>query len=317
VSGVKAARMGWLVGGTLAAAVACSDHPRSVKWVKTGARAAFPSPLTVDQATAIAIDAAYLYWITKDGFLYRVPRSAGEVERVSLSAQGEHLAATNDIYVGWTEGSGSTAIAAVADIDASIGTVTAMKHQPGVLRGLVGGRHGYSFAVVGPDGTRVQTCLDGVCPEPSDIESAYKSLALDLTTKTFYVLAADGFRTCSLSHGCPHEAATTPAETTLVATMPGSYFLLDTNGQVLGNDGSLTLGSAAAPDPTKFMVDDGNGRITTPIGTWSNGSQLAQCPLAPATATTQFAMACTDFDVDPTGRPIYCLSGSSSIQVIR
>ena len=57
MSGVKATRLGWLVGGTLAAGVACSDHPRAVLWAGTGDLAAFPSPHEVDAATAITIDA--------------------------------------------------------------------------------------------------------------------------------------------------------------------------------------------------------------------------------------------------------------------
>jgi hypothetical protein len=313
MSGVKATRLGWLVGGTLAAGVACSDHPRAVLWVETGDRAAFPSPLEVAEATAITIDAAYVYWITTDGFLYRAPRSVGKVERVPLSAPGELLGAHNDIYIGWTDDSGN---AVIADIDPPTGTVTATNRQPGALRGLVAGQHGYSFAIAAPDGTLVHTCLEGVCPQPSDIASDYKSLALDLPTRTFYVLADDGLRTCSVSDGCPVQATTTPAATTLVAALPGTYFLLDANGQAFGKDGTPNLGSAAAPGPTKFVVVDGNGRTKSPVGTWSNGSQLAQCLLAPGTTTTQLAMACTDFEVDATGRPLYCLVGSSSIRII-
>jgi hypothetical protein len=65
------------------------------------------------------------------------------------------------------------------------------------------------------------------------------------------------------------------------------------------------------------VVVDGNGHTTSPVGTWSNGSQIAQCLLTSATTTTQLEVACTDFDVDATGRPIYCLVGNSTLQVIR
>jgi hypothetical protein len=309
---VKAARTAGLVGVALAAGVACS-RPLTVAWVATGDHAAFPSPLTVDKATAITIDATYIYWITTDGFLYRAPRAAGEIARVRLPAPGALLGAHTDVYVGWTDGSGN---AAIADIVPATGTVTAVNHQPGMLRGLVAGQRGYSFAVAAPDGTLVQTCLDGVCPPLPDIKSDFKSLALDLPTRTFYVLTVDGLRTCTVSGGCPAQAATTPAATTLVAALPGTYFFLDANGQASGKGGSPNLGSAAVAGPTKFVVVDGNGHTTSPVGTWSNGAQLAQCLLAPATTTTQLAVGCTDFDVDATGRPIYCLVGSSTIQII-
>ncbi|HEY3669090.1 MAG TPA: hypothetical protein VGL19_23995, partial [Polyangiaceae bacterium] len=192
---------------------------------------------------------------------------------------------------------------------------TAMNHQPGALRGMVAGQHGYSFAVDAPDGTLVQTCLEGVCTEPSDIKSDFKSLALDLPTKTFYVLTDDGLRTCTLSEGCPAEATSKPEATALIAALPGTYFLLDSNGQASGAGDSANLGSAAVPGPTKFTVVDGNGRTTSPVGTWSNGSQLAQSLLAPETETSEIALACADFDVDATGSPIYCLVGGSSIRI--
>lgn len=307
---VKAAYTAWLVGGALVAALACSDQKQTgpVEWVANGDHAAFPSPLAVDRATAITIDATYIYWITTDGFLYRAPRSGGGVDRVRLSAPGTHLGAHNDVYVGWTDGSGDTA---VADIDPATGAAIGMNHQPGGLRGLVAGQHGYSFATAAPDGTLVRTCLDGDCPELPVIDSDFESLALDLPTKTFYVLTVDGLRTCTMSDGCPPDAATTPPATTHVAALPHTYFLLDSNGQASGKDGT-ELGSAAAPDPTKFMVVDGNGQI----GTWSNGSQIAQCRLTPGTTTTTLDEACTDFDVGATGRPIYCLVGDSAIRVI-
>ena len=305
--------MAWLVGTTLVAGLACSSQPRAVDWAATGDRAAFPAPLTVDNATAIAANLTYLYWITADGFLYRAPRAGGEVARVALPAPGTLVAVHDDIYVGWTDDSGN---AAVADIDPATGTVTAVNHQAGALSALVAGRRGYSFATVAPDGTLVQTCFDGVCPAPADIKSDYKSLALDLTTETYYVLTDDGLRTCAVNGGCPVEADTTPAATTLVWALPSTYFLVDSNGQVSAKGGSPNLGSAAAPGPTKFMADDGNGQIPSPVGTWSNGSQLAQSVLDPGATTTELAVACTDFDVDVTGRPIYCLVGGSTVQVI-
>jgi hypothetical protein len=310
---VNAMRMAWLVAGMLVAGVGCSDHPRAVEWVTTGDRAAFPSSLTVDQATAISANLSYVYWITADGFLYRAPRAGGEVGRVPLPASGARIAVHDDIYVGWTDDSGNTVI---ADIDPPSGAVTVANQQAGALRGLVAGKRGYSFASPAPDGTLVQTCLRGVCPQPAHIESDYKSLALDLTTETFYVLTVDGLRTCTVSGGCPATADATPAATTLVWALPDTYFLLDSNGQVFGEGGSSMLGSAAAPSPTKIMVDDGNGLNPNPVGTWSNGSQLAQGVLVPGATTTELAVACTDFDLDATGRPIYCLVGSSTIQVI-
>jgi hypothetical protein len=310
---MKAVRTAWLLGGALAAGVACSGQNGTGAWVATGDHSAFPAPLVVDKATAITIDATYIYWITTDGYLYRAPRSGGEVDRVRLPAPGTLLGAHNDVFVGWTDSSGN---AAIADIDPPTGTVTAMSHQPGALRGLVAGQHGYSFAAAAPDGTLVQTCLNGVCPPPSDIKSDFRSLALDLPTKTFYVLTVDGLRTCTVTGGCPAQAATIPAATTLIAALPGTYYLLDSNGQASGKGGSPNLGSAAVPNATKLVVVDGNGHTTSPVGTWSNGSRLAQSLLAPATTTSQLAVACTDFDVDATGRPIYCLVGSSSIQVI-
>jgi hypothetical protein len=308
---VKAARTSWLVGGVLAAAVGCSGPTGA--WVATGEYAAFPSPLPVDKATAITIDATYIYWITTDGFLYRAPRSAGSVDRVRLPAPGTLLGSHNDVFVGWTDGSGN---AAIADITPATGMVAAMNQQPGALVALVAGQHGYSFAAAAPGGTRVQACLNGVCSQPEEIESAFKSLALDLPTRTFYVLTVDGLRTCTLSGGCPAQAAATPAAATLIAALPGTYFFLDSNGQASAKGGSPNLGSAAVPGATKLVVVDGNGHTTSPVGTWSNGSRLAQCLLAPATTTSQVAMACSDFDVDATGRPIYCLVGSSTIQII-
>jgi hypothetical protein len=309
---VKAARVAWLVG-VLSSVAACADHPDSTRWVGTGDRADFPSSLAVNEATAITIDATYLYWISRDAFLYRAPRAGGEVARVPLPAAGALLGAHTDVYVGWTDGSGS---AAIADIDPATGAVVAMNHQPGTLRGLVAGQRGYSFAVDAADGTLVQTCLEGVCAQPSDIPSDFKGLALDLPTKTFYVLTVDGLRSCTLSAGCPAEASVTPAETTLIAALPGTYFLLDSNGQASGAGASPNLGSASAPSPTKFVVVDGNGQSSGPIGTWSNRSELARTLLATATETTEVATACSDFDVDATSSPIYCLVGSSSIQVI-
>jgi len=308
MSWVKAVCTAWLLGGALAAGVACSGQTGQtgqsgpVTWVATGDHAAFPLPLTVDKATAITIDAKYIYWITTDGFLYRAPRSGGEVARVPLPAPGTDLGAHNDVYVGWTESSGN---AAIADIDPATGATTEVKHQLGALRGLVAGQRGYSFAVSAPDGTLVQTCLDGVCPEPLHIESDFKSLALDFPTRTFYVLTVDGLRTCTVDGGCPAQAATTPSATAFVAALPGTYFLLDSSGQAFGKGGSPELGSAAVPSPAKFVVVDGNGHTTSPVGTWSNGSQIAQCLLTSATRTTQLEVACTDFDVDATGRPIY------------
>jgi hypothetical protein len=308
---MKAARMAWLFGVS-SSVVACSGHPSESGWIATGDHAAFPSSLAVENATAITIDATYLYWITTDGFLNRAPRVGGEVARVRLPAPAVLLGAHNDLFVGWTESSGN---AAIADIDPATGMVTAMNHQPGALRGMVAGQRGYSFAVDAPDGTLVQTCLEGVCTQPSDINSDFKSLALDLPTKTFYVLTGDGLRTCTLSDGCPAEAAPKPDATALIAALPGTYFLLDSNGQASGAGDSANLGSAAVPGPTKFIVVDGNGATTSPVGTWSNGSRLAQSLLAPQTETSEIAVACTDFDVDATGRPIYCLVGGSSIQI--
>jgi hypothetical protein len=293
-------------------ALACASHPVESAWIATGDHAAFPSALAVESATAITIDATYLYWITGDGFLDRAPRAGGEVARVQLPAPGAFLAAHNDLFVGWTESSGD---AAIADIDPGTGMVTAMNHQPGALRGMVAGQRGYSFAVDAPDGSVVQTCLEGVCAQPADINSDFKSLALDLPTKTFYVLTNDGLRACTLSDGCPAEAAPTPDATALIAALPGTYFLLDSNGQAFDARDSTNLGSAAVPGPTKFVVVDGNGRTASPVGTWSNGSRLAQTLLAPAAEAREIAMACTDFDVDATGSPIYCLVGNSSIQI--
>jgi len=304
--------MAWFVG-VLSSVAACSDHPNTTSWVATGDHSDFPAALAVNEATAITIDATYLYWIATDAFLYRAPRAGGEVARAPLPAAGVLLGAHSDVYVGWTDASGN---AAIADIDPATGVVVAMNHQPGTLRRLVAGQRGYSFAVDAPDGTLVQTCLEGVCTQPLDIASELDSLALDLPTKTFYVLTADGLRTCTLSDGCPADAASTPADATLIAALPGTYFLLDSQGQASGAGGSPNLGTAAAPSPTKFVVVDGNGQSPGPIGTWSNGSELARTLLAPAIQTTEVATACSDFDVDATGSPIYCLVGGSSIQVI-
>jgi hypothetical protein len=307
--------MPWPIGFVLAA-LACSSsgqRPAPSAWIATGDHAAFPSPLTVDKATAVTIDATYLYWITTDGFLYRAPRSGGEVDRVALPAPGTRVWAHDDVFVGWTDGSGN---AAIAEIDPATGVVTVVNHKPGALLALIAGRHGYSFAVATPDGIEVQTCLDSGCAAVQDIKSALKSLALDLTTNTYYVLTVDGLRTCTVDGGCPAQAAATPAAAMLVTALPGTYYLVDSNGQASGPGGSPNLGSPAAPSPTtKFNVDDGNGPNAL-VGTWSNGAELAQCVLAPGTTTTQIAAACTDFETDATGRPIYCLVGSSTIQVI-
>jgi hypothetical protein len=303
--GVKVARTSWLLG---ALALACSDPAVDAGWVATGAQAAFPAPLTVSKATATNIDGTYLYWLTSDGFLYRAPRAGGEIHRRPLPAPATIITAHNDVFVGWTDAGGN---AAIEEIDPVTGKVTAEIHQTGALLGLVAGQRGYGFAVAAPDGTRVQACRDGICTDLIDIPSAYKSLALDFPTRTFYVLTADGLRTCSLDTGCPAQAATTPAGTKFVADLPGVYFLMDANGQPHGSDGSM-LGSPAAPGPIKWEVVDGNGYVAT----WSNGSQLAQCTLAAGATTTQMDVACSDFETDATGRPIYCLVGSSMIQVI-
>jgi hypothetical protein len=304
--------MACLLGIVVVAAVACSSQTGAVAWIATGDRAAFPSPLTVDNATAITIDETFLYWITTDAFLYRVPRTGGAVVRVPLPAPGMLVRAHDDVYVGWTDDSGN---AAIAEIDPATGKVSVVNHQAGHLRGLVAGQRGYSFATAAATGTLVQTCLEGVCPQQVAINSDFESLALDLPTKTFYVLTADGLRACTLDAGCPTEAATPPASTSLIIALPGAYFLLTSSGQAYGMDGA-SLGSAAVPGPTKFWADDGNGPATSPVGTWSNGSALAQCLLAPGTTTTELPVACADIDVDATGRPIYCLAGSSSIQII-
>jgi len=312
--------MARLIGNAFAACVECSSSPhddvkKGVRWSETGESAAFPSPLEVHGATAIATDATRLYWISTDGFLYRAPRSGGGIARVALPTTGAPLLAVhNDVYVGWTDADGH---AAIADIDPATGTVTTVSHQPDPLRALVGGQRGYGFAVTTPDGTRIQACLDSVCSPPSNIASPFKSLALDLPTKTYYVLTEDGLRTCSLRDGCPAVAATAPATAALVATLPGMHFLLDANGQLFANDGSTPLGSAAVPGPIKFMVDDGNGKIPNLVGTWSNGAQLAQRVLTPQATTTVIDAACSDFDDDATGRPIYCLvGGGDTIEVI-
>jgi hypothetical protein len=311
---VKSARTAQLLGTVLALGmVACSSEEHAHSWVPTGSQAAFPAPLSVDQATAITIDATYMYWITTGGFLCRAPRSGGAVERVPLPATGVLLGAHNDVFVGWTDTGGN---AQIADIDPATGTVLAMNELPGVLRGLVAGQHGYSFASGAAGVTRVQTCLNGVCAPTVEIASEFKSLALDLPTKTYHVLTADGLRTCTLSDGCPTDAATIPAASSLIASLPGTYFVVDANGQAFGTDSSSPLGSPAVVNPTKLMVVDGNGHTTSPVGTWSNGTALAQALLAPGESTSELAEACTDFDVDATGRPLYCLDGSSSIRVI-
>jgi hypothetical protein len=313
---VSSTRNACLVGATVAAIVACSSNAPApsgpVAWVTTGDHASFPSALTVAKATAITIDGTYIYWITTDAFLYRAPRAGGDVSRVPLPAPGTLLGAHNDIFVGWTDSDGN---AAIADIDTPTGSIITTNHQPGALRGMVAGQHGYSFATAAPDGTLVQTCLNGSCPPLPDIKSNFRSLALDLPTKTFYVLTDDGLRTCTFGSACPAQAAAMPAATTLIAALPGTYFVLDSTGQASDKSGAPN-GTAAVPGPTKFIVVDGNGHTPNPVGTWSNGSQLAQSLLAPATTTTPIATACTDFDVDATGRPIYCLVGSSTIQII-
>jgi hypothetical protein len=315
MSRVKTPYTAWLVGAALAAAVSCSDQPGGVPqgWVATGDHAAFPAPLTVAKATAITIDGTYIYWITTDGFLYRAPRAGGGIDRLLLPAPGQLLNAHNDVFVGWTDSSGN---AAIADIDPPTGKVLAVNHQPGALRGMIGGQRGYSFAVATHDGTAVQACRDGMCTQLLNIPSQFKSLANDFPTNTFYVLTADGLRTCTLMGGCPAQAATVPNASALVAALPGTYYLLDSNGQASGTGGSPNLGSPAASHPTKLVVVDGNGHTTDPVGTWSNGSQLAQTLLTPSATTAQLANACTDFEVDATGRPLYCLAGSSQIQII-
>lgn len=310
MAAVKVARTAVLIATALAA---CSDAPGGVPmgWVSTGNQAAFP--VTVAKATAITIDGTYLYWITTDGFLYRVPRAGGGIDRVSLPAPGQMLNAHNDVFVGWTDGSGN---ASVADIDPMTGKIVGINHQTGALRGMIGGQRGYSFAVAAPGGTRVQACRDGTCTALIDIPSEFKSLANDFPTDTFYVLTADGLRTCTLGGGCPAQAATVPSASALVAALPGTYYLLDANGQASGTSGSPSLGTAAVPQPTKLVVVDGNGHTAAPVGTWSNGSQLAQTLLTPAATTTTLANACTDFEVDATGRPLYCLVGSGMVQII-
>jgi hypothetical protein len=289
----------WLI--LVAALGACQPSA----WVPTGDRSAFPSLLAVSNATAITIDATFIYWITTDGFLYRAPRSSGDVARIPLPAPGTLLGAHNDLFVGWTDTSGN---AAIADIDPPSGMLNATNQLTGHLRGLVAGQHGYSFA---SGATQAQTCLNGVCTSAS-ISSAFKSLALDLPTKTFYVLTTDGLRICSLSNGCPPQAAATSA--TLIAALPSTYFLVDDTGQASSAAGNL--GTPAVATPTKLIVVDGNGHTPSPVGTWSNGTTLAQTLLDPTATTNVISSACTDFDVDATGRPIYCLVGNSSIQVI-
>src|SRR5438552_654146 len=121
---MKAPLAAWLVGGALAAGLACSDQPGGVGlgWAATGDRAAFPSPLTVNGATAIKLDATNLYWITTDGFLYYTPRAGGDVSRLQLPAVAEFLSVHNDVYVGWTDGSGN---AVIQEIDPPSGNVKA------------------------------------------------------------------------------------------------------------------------------------------------------------------------------------------------
>ena len=311
----------WLIGIVLAAVACSSSAQRSSDlgpeppdlgasgWTATGAQTAFPSPLTVDKATALNIDAAYLYWITTDGFLYQAPRAGGEVRRVALPAPATHIWVHNDIFVGWTDGSDNTTI---TGFDPATGSVTTVNHKPGALLGLIGGQHGYSFAVATPGGTLVQTCLDAGCAAEQNIPSEFKSLALDLPTMTYYVLTVDGLRTCTVNGGCPAQAAAVPAATRFVSALPGRYYLLDSNGQASGPGGSPNLGTAAAPNPIKFEAVDGNGLL----GTWSNGTKLAQTVLDPGATTTEIAAACTDFETGATGRPFYCLVGSSTIQVM-
>jgi hypothetical protein len=302
------ARTTWLLCIALVGWVACSDQTGADGWVATGEHSAFPSPLTVNDATAIKLDATNLYWVTRDGFLYRTPRSGGEVDRVRLPAPAEFLSVHNDVFVGWTDGSGS---AVIEDIDPPSGRVNATIHQPGALLALESGQRGYSYAVAAPGGIRVQACRDGVCTDLIDIPSELMGLANDFPTRTFYVLTADGLRTCTLDAGCPAQATPTPAATAFVDALPGTYFFLDSNGQPLGKDGS-PLGTAAVPGPTDWEVVDGAGDVAT----WSNETQLAQCALAPGATTSLLAVACASFDTDATGRPIFCLQDSSTVQLV-
>jgi hypothetical protein len=300
-------RTAWLLCAALVATAGCSGEGAD-GWAATGDRSAFPSPLTVGEATAIRLDGTYLYWVTTDGFLYHTPRAGGEVGRVRLPATAEFLSVHNDVYVGWTDGSGS---AAIEDIDPSSGTVNALIQQPGALLALESGQRGYSYAVAAPGGIRVQACRDGACTDLIDIPSAFIGLANDFPTRTFYVLTADGLRTCTLDAGCSALAAPTPTGTMFVDALPGTYFLLDSKGQPFGRDGS-PLGTAAAPGPTDWEVVDGNGYVAT----WSNETQLAQCTLGPGATTSLLSVACASFDTDSTGRPIFCLQGSSTVQVL-
>jgi hypothetical protein len=303
-AGVSMARTAWLVGFAFAA---CSDQTGVVVWQATGDRSALPSPLTVE-ATAIRLDATYLYWVSTDGFLYHTPRAGGAVARVRLPAPAEFISVSDDVYVGWTDSSGN---AVIEEFDPASGRVLATIHQPGALLGLESGQRGHSYAVAAPGGIQVQACRDGVCTDLLDIPSELRDLSNDFSTRTFYVLTADGLRICTLDGGCPAQATATPAAATLLQSLPGTYFFLDSNGQPFARDGSM-LGTAAVPGPTSWNVDDGNGQVAT----WSNKTQLAQCSLVPGATTTELAVACTSFDTDATGRPIYCLQGSSTVLVI-
>jgi hypothetical protein len=189
--------------------------------------------------------------------------------------------------------------------------VSAIIHQPGALLELESGQRGYSYAVAAPGGSRVQACRDGICTDLIDIPSQVLGLTNDFPTRTFYVLTAEGLRTCTLDGGCPAQGAHTPTGTAFVEALPGTYFFLDSKGQPLARDGS-PLGTAAVPGPTDWEVVDSNGYVAT----WSNETQLAQCTLGPGAKTNQLAVACASFDTDATGRPIFCLQGSSSVQVI-
>jgi hypothetical protein len=297
----------WWLGVALVAGGACGQSGAG-GWVATGDRSAFPSALTVSEATAIKLDATNLYWLTSAGFLYHTPRAGGEIGRARLPAPAEFLSVHNNVYVGWTDGGGN---AVIEEIDPPSGKVNATIQQPGALLALESGQRGYSYAVAATGGVRVQACRDGACTDLIDIPSQLVGLSNDFPTRTFYVLTTDGLRACSLDGGCPAQATATPAATGFVEALPGTYFFLDANGQPLAKDGS-PLGTAAAPGPTDWEVVDGNGYVAT----WSNETQLAQCTLAPGATTSQLAVACASFDVDATGRPIFCLQGSSTIQLV-
>jgi hypothetical protein len=287
---------------------ACSGQTGDEGWIATGDRSALPSALGVKDATGIKLGSDNLYWVTSDGFLYRTPRTGGDVGRVRLPAAADFLSVHNDVFVGWTDGGGN---AVIEEIDPPSGKVIAAFQQPGKLLELESGQRGYSYAVAAPDGSRVQACRDGACTGLIAIPSEVTGLSNDFPTRSFYVLTTEGLRACSLDTGCPAQATPTPAATAFVEALPGIYFFLDTNGQPLGKDGS-PLGSAAVPGPTDWEVVDGNGYVAT----WSNETHLAQCTLAPGATTTELELACTSFDTDATGRPIYCLHGSSTVEVV-